>query len=189
MTQVTDARTEVPNDSPTASTPLTLLVIVLSVALVAALIGLVAFWRAWDSERDEARSREAAVSDARGAATDALTRMSTYDYRSLEADFAWLDEVGTDKFRKELAPSVETVKADIAELKSHADAEVMRASAEVRDDSKVTVLLFLDQMLSDDTGQVSRELSRVEMEMVRVDGEWLVDTITTFNPASTLPTE
>ncbi len=168
---------------------MTLLVAGLSVALVAALVGLVLSWRALDAERDELDRREAAVEDARDAATDATIRMSSYDYRSLDEDFAWLDEVGTDKFRKDFGPAVESLKKTIAELRSHADAEVMRAAAELRGDSKAVVLLFVDQMLSDDTGDISRELSRVEMDMVLEDGEWLVDSLTTFNPASTLPVQ
>jgi len=178
VTQVTEANSEASSSTSTTSAGRNPLVIALAVALVAALVGLGLLWRALDSANDEADRLDQARSEARTAASDALLAMSSYDYRSLDDDFAWIDEVGTDKFRKELTPAVATLK------KTHADAEVMRAAAEVQSDSKATVLLFLDQMLSDDTGEVSRELARVEMEMVRKDGTWLVDTVTTFNPAS-----
>jgi Mce-associated membrane protein len=184
VTQVTEANSEASSSTSTTSAGRNPLVIALAVALVAALVGLGLLWRALDSANDEADRLDQARSEARTAASDALLAMSSYDYRSLDDDFAWIDEVGTDKFRKELTPAVATLKKTIAQLKSHADAEVMRAAAEVQSDSKATVLLFLDQMLSDDTGEVSRELARVEMEMVRKDGTWLVDTVTTFNPAS-----
>lgn len=154
----------------------------LAVALVAALVGLGLMWRALDQEKD----RDAALDDAVRTAREVAVAMASYDYRSVDKDFAWVDEAGTKKFKEVFSGVVETIKPVIVQNNGHADATVMKAAGELDGDTKATVLLFVDQDISDNSqDEPFTELSRVEMNLVLQGDRWLVDKVTTYNYATT----
>ena len=153
------------------------LLVVLSVALAAALV-LVVQLRDDRTERADLEQRAAAGQAAERAAREAVTRMTTYDAATVEEDFSWVDEVGTERFRESFAATSADVVDLVAELGSSAEGTVVDAAATVEDADRVHVLLFVDQELTE-PGQDERRLeeSRVTMEMVRSGGEWLVDEV------------
>lgn len=169
-----------------------ILAIVLAVALAAALVGIGLLWSSLQGEQDEVRelrADRAAVTEARNAAEVVSVAMGSYDYRSFDKDFGWLRQATTEDFRTTFAGEDGDVAAYLADLKGfitsvkgHADAEVVRSAAQLRDDGRVTVLLFVDQILSNGQEEPSQALTRVELTMEEQDDRWLVDDMTVHNP-------
>lgn len=181
--------TRVPNLSKTESLSqkkpawLTAPVIGLALALLVALVALALVWRDLGQERDLREAQDARVASAEQAklaATAATERMTSYDYRSLEEDFAWVTEDGTPKFADTFGKASEPVKKAIVALKAHADGEVTRSAVTLTDDAHATVLMFVDQTISDETSEEKIDQSRVEMVMVLDRGRWLVDEVNLF---------
>lgn len=149
-------------------------VVVLAVLLAAAVVALTLVTLAWRHERD---LRDAG-SAAEKAARTAVVEMTTYDYKSLDHDFAWVDDAGTTKFREHFAKATAPLKTLVTAEKASAQGSVVASAAHVQDTSHVTVLLFVDQTLTK-PGQTQRSLDqpRVEMTMVEQGGRWLVDDV------------
>ena len=161
------------------------LVVALSVALavaLAAVVVVVVLLRADRAERADLEERAAAGEAAESAARAAVTRMTTYDAATVEEDFAWVDEIGTTRFRESFAATSDDVIDLVSELGSSAAGTVVDSAATVEDADRVRVLLFVDQELTE-PGQDERpdetrlEESRVAMEMVRSGDDWLVDEV------------
>jgi Mce-associated membrane protein len=151
---------------------------------VVALLVVTLLWRteADRSERaDQAVERAEAGEAAEAAARKAVVAMTSYRYQTAEEDFAWVEDAGTEKFREQYAELSTPVKELVVRLKATADGSVVASAPVVEDVDHVTVLLFVDQELTSQsgTGQRSRGLDqpRVLMTMVREDGRWLVDAV------------
>ncbi|MET3960194.1 Mce-associated membrane protein [Marmoricola sp. OAE513] len=162
------------------------LALVLAVALGVALVGW-AEARSGDegsSKADRALALAAAEKGATAAARKAAVNLTTYDFSSIDADFAWIDDSGTEKFKAEYAKVSAPIKKAVAELKVHAEGSVDEAAATAKDADHVTVLLFVDQTLLSGTS-TERQLAtpRITMTMVREDGRWLVDDVAVRNLA------
>ncbi|HET9420844.1 MAG TPA: hypothetical protein VFO49_06895 [Nocardioides sp.] len=160
----------------------------LLLALIASLVVLVLVWRDRDEEEDRADSAAALVDASVAAekvARDAVTRMTTYSYRTLEEDFSWVDEVGTEKFQENFAGALEDAVTYIQSLKAKAVGTVIDSSATAADADHVKVLLFVDQKIrSEQESQPGLDQPRVTMQMVRENGEWLVDEVQLNNLVS-----
>jgi len=164
----------VEDDVKTAAKGARTLVIVLVVALVAALVALALVATDAKRQRDEADAGEAAQKAARAA----VVAMTTYDYATIDDDFAWVDDAGTAKFRKQYAEVSAPITKLVVELKAHAKGTVVDSAVRVEDGEHATVLLFVDQTLTN-PGQKQPGLDqpRITMKMVKEDGDWLVDEV------------
>jgi Mce-associated membrane protein len=153
----------------------------LAVALVASLVTVVLLWRDRDDAEDRASRSEALVDAelaAEGAARAAVTRMTTYDFRTVEDDFSWIDEAGTDKFRTTFTDAARPVIAYIRSVKATAEGTVVDSAATAADPDHVKVLLYVDQQIRS-RGRKGADVDqpRITMQMVRQGGEWLVDEV------------
>jgi Mce-associated membrane protein len=160
--------------------------IVLTVGLVICLAGLVheLSTDGTSSQADHALVVSRAESGAEKAARVAAVHLTTYDYRSLDTAFSWVDDAGTAKFRKEYAKVSAPIKKVVAQLKVHAVGSVDDAAAEAKDADHATVLLFVDQTLTSGTSSERKLVTpRVTMTMVRTGGHWLVDEVAVRNLA------
>jgi Mce-associated membrane protein len=148
--------------------------VVLGVLLVGALVVLLLLWRAWDHRRDLDDAGDAAEKAARTAAV----AMTSYDHRTADEDFGWVDTAGTARFRRQYAEVSAPVKELVEQVQAHAEGKVVESAVRVRDTQHATVLLFVDQTITS-AGKDTRELDqpRVVMTMVRQDGRWLVDEV------------
>lgn len=156
-----------------------LLIGVLALALVAAVVALVVVWR----DRDQADDRADASAElvdasvaAEKVARETVTRMTTYDHRTAEEDFGWVDDAATDNFQENFdgADAISVVKS----LKASAEGTVVDSAANAADVDHVKVLLFVDQKVrSEGERGYASEQSRVTVQMVREDGRWLVDEV------------
>ncbi len=165
----------------------------LVVALVASLVALLLVWQDRDDAEERADSADALVDASVAAekvAREAVTRMTTYSYRTIEEDFAWVDEVGTQKFQENFGGAVDDSVTYITSLKAQAVGTVIDSSATAADADHVKVLLFVDQKIrSEQETRPGLDQPRVTMQMVREDGDWLVDEVQLNNLVSSQPSQ
>ncbi len=170
---------------PVTATRARLLVVVLVVALVASLVAVALLWRDRDDADDRASSSESLVDAeiaAEGAARDALERMTTYSFRTVEEDFGWVDDATTEKFQGNFAEAREAALTYVEAVRATAEGSVVDSAATAADADHVKVLLFADQEIRSTQEKGFRlDQSRVTMQMVRQDGDWLVDEVEVVN--------
>ena len=150
---------------------------VLVVLLVAAVVASALLWR---SNQDLAREQDLAVaeSDATEEASRIAVSMTSYDHRTVEEDFAWIEEDGTSGFQETFSESTKPIRQLITRTRATATGKVSDAAGTAEDEDHVEVLLFVDQVLQragDDQSTV--DSNRVVMQMVRQGGRWLVDDV------------
>ena len=144
-----------------------------AVLLVAAAIGGVLAIRLAQADPNNpsdslSDTRSAALAAARSHAQAILS----YDYRTLDADFARANKTMTGKFKKDYARTTSTVVRPSAEqYKVVVKAEVTAASVVRAGDHRVVALLFVDQTRLEGP---KVDLNRVRMTLVEKDGNWLV---------------
>ena len=155
---------------------LRLLVGVLGGLLVAALVGLALLW-SHDRDLQHQADLRAAEDAAAGAASDIAEQMTSYDYRTVGQDFAWVRDDGTASFRKTYEESTKPIQRLVVRTRAHAEGKVSDAAATAQDADHVTVLLFVDQALQHPGGRTRTDSSRVVMDMVFQGGRWLVDDV------------
>lgn len=120
----------------------------------------------------------AAGEQAEAAAVSAVTQMTTYNYRTLAADFAWVDQLGTENFQKNYQGASQQVRQVITRLKASATGTVVDSAPKVLSPTEVKVLLFVDQRIrAQGQDGVRIDQPRVAMTMVQQDGRWLVDSV------------
>jgi Mce-associated membrane protein len=176
-----------PDDAPAESGRTRRVVTLMLVgALAIALTAAVVLWR----DRSGLMDRVERAEDARGsagpaaeaAARDAVTRMTTYDHRTVEEDFGWVEDAGTPEFEETFTGASADAVRLIKGLRSSAVGTVIASAATVEDAGHVRVLLFVDQELrAPGQAEPALEESRVIMQMVRQDGRWLVDDVQLLN--------
>lgn len=157
----------------------------LALALVAALVAVVLLWNDRDEANDRAEASAGLVNAevaAEKAAREAVTRMTTYHFRTVDEDFAWVDDAGTEKFEENFTRAAEESVTLIKSLKARAAGTIVESSATAADAGHVKVLLFVDQEIrSQDERGVRLDQSRVTLQMVKQDGQWLVDEVELTN--------
>ncbi len=168
-------------------------VIALAVALVVAVVAVVVLWVGRDGESEPAAAGDsqgaaatsaddadllAAGLDAQEAARAAVERMTTYSWRTVEDDFTWVDDAGTEQFRAYFAGAGRDAIAVIKSLKASATGTVVDSAPSVTDAEHVKVLLFVDQEITAaEQDGTKLDQPRVSMQMVLQDGAWLVDEV------------
>lgn len=167
--------------APGRNVPLVVLV-VLGV-LAAAAIGVAAYLGF--QARNDAAYQES-LDQAPAAAERAAVAVLSYDHESLEADRDAAAKFLSSGYQKDYLKTYELVQQNAPELKAQVEAEVLASSAMVgsgdRDPDRVPVLLFVNQttVSTATEGRPSVALNRVRFDMVKVDGSWLVDDITSY---------
>ncbi len=156
----------------TRSRAVTLVVLSLIVGLVVALALL---WR-HTRRLEETEALAVAEREATQVASDIAVAMTTYDHRTLDQDFSWVEEDGTDSFEETFAASTRPLRGLIKKTRANAEGTVTDAAGTAEDEEHVRVILFVDQVIERGVDQQrTGESSRVVMEMVDQDGRWLVD--------------
>ena len=131
--------------------------------------------------------REAArVQDAEETAPSVAERAAeailAYDHRSLDADrdaaerfmTSGFAEKYSDSFTKVVAPAARTYKAQVT-------AEVLGSAVVRAEEDRVKVLVFVNQTtVATNKKNPQQALNRVEFDLVRRGGSWLVDEITSY---------
>jgi Mce-associated membrane protein len=167
--------------APGRNVPLVVLVVLGVLAAVA--IGVAAYLGF--QARNDAAYQES-LDQAPAAAERAAVAVLSYDHESLDADRDAAAKFLSSGYQKDYLKTYELVQQNAPELKAQVEAEVLASSAMVgsgdRDPDRVPVLLFVNQttVSSATEGRPSVALNRVRFDMVKVDGSWLVDDITSY---------
>jgi hypothetical protein len=158
------------------------LVLLLVVAGAAAL-----GWLSWAGVDgvDDVRSADrvaTASTSAAAAAERAAAAILVYDHRRLEEDRDQAAEFMTDDMAAKYTETFDSVVAPAAEqTKAQVTVEVQGSAVVRASEDRARVVLFVDQSTtSTATTTPKLALNRVEMVMVREDGSWLVDEITSY---------
>ena len=136
--------------------------------------------------RDQIRTLQAekkANEDAVTAAKAFVAKVTTYSYKAGEHDFGWVEELQNEKVRSQFEERVDDLKKAIETSRTSAKGQVVEAMGRVVDETQVEVLAFVDQAITDPSGEVSVEESSITLTM-KLDedsGDWQVDTLTFLN--------
>jgi len=117
---------------------------------------------------------------ARAAAIAETRATLTYNYKTLAADFAAAEKGLTTRFAQNYALTTAASVTPLAK-KYHAvsQAAVTGAGVSAATDASATVLLFVDQTVTNSQIPHPRlDRSRIEASMVRVNGRWLINGMT-----------
>jgi Mce-associated membrane protein len=152
--------------------------------LTAVAVGVAAYFVAQAQRTADYRE---ALDRAPAAAESAAAAVLSYDYESLEADRDAAAKFLTEEYRSDYVDTFDKLVVDSAtETRASVEAEVLASSAMLggseRDPDRVPVLLFVNQATTSSaaSGEPSVALNRVRLDMVNVDGTWLVDGITSY---------
>ena len=155
---------------------------VLALALVAtaAVLGL----GTWNFR--EVREQDAVAEASRSApaaAERASAAILSYGYQSLDADEKSAERYMTPAYSKKYADTFDRlVRPNAAKVKAKVEAEVKASGVSHADADRVNVLVYVNQTTTStaNSGQPQVALNRVQLSMVKVDGTWLVDDITSY---------
>lgn len=161
------------------------LVLALLAVLAAAAVALAAV-AGFSAQR--AQDRLEALDRAPAAAERAAAAVLSYDFESLQADRDAAAKFLTDDYRDEYVTTFDALVTENAEAtQARVEAEVLASSAMLPSDgqegspARVPVLLFVNQTtVSTANEQPTVALNRVRLDMLQVDGTWLVDGITSY---------
>ena len=148
------------------------LVLGLAVALVGACVALGLTWRK-ASDRDELLT---AATSAETAGRSAAVHMTTYDYRTLDQDFAWVVNDGTASFADSFKDASDSVRELAESTQARSEGTVIASAPDVSDATHARVLAFVDQTISE-VGKKKPILQRwrIQLTLVHQHGRWLVD--------------
>ncbi len=123
-----------------------------------------------------------AVETAPSVAERAAEAILAYDHRTLDADQDAAQRFMTPEFAKTYADTfTRTVKPAARTFKAQVSSEVQGSSVVRATADRVRVLVFVDQTtVATNKKNPQVALNRVEFDMVRRGGSWLVDGITSY---------
>lgn len=124
-----------------------------------------------------------AVDDASAAALDAARRyavvLTSVSSDDLDANFDAVLDGATGEFKDMYAQSSEQLRQLLVDNQATAEGVVIEAGVKSATPSKVEVLLFVDQTVTNTVSPEPRlDRSRVVMTMELVDGRWLASDVT-----------
>jgi Mce-associated membrane protein len=113
------------------------------------------------------------------ASRDAARTLLSYDYRTLDKDFAAGKAVTTGAFQKQYADTTAKVVAPVAkDKKAVVKAEVVTAGVVRASANRVVTIVYVNQVTTTSLAAGPKvDLSRVRMTLVRVDGHWRVSKV------------
>lgn len=124
----------------------------------------------------------AVATSAPAAAERASAVILSYDYKTLAADKKAAIRFMTPAYAKEYSGTFELVLESAPKLKAQVAAKVMASGLANAGENRASVLVFVDQTTHStaNDGEPQTALNRVRMDMVKRDGAWLVDDITSY---------
>ena len=139
------------------------------------LVATVWMWSSRDGADDVSAAREAQV-----AAERAVVPVLSYDYEHLEDDQRAAQALMTGGYREEYDKLFTVLEENAPQTRTRVSAEVIASGIVRASDDRVQVLVFVDRPT---TNKLSAEpvvyKDQVTLSMQLVDGEWLVDDLTT----------
>ena len=121
-----------------------------------------------------------AATAALAAATSGVASVLSYNYKSLDHDFATAEALLTPSFRKSYdATTAKTVQPLAAKYKAVSTAQVSAAGIIVATTSTAKVLVFVSQQVTNTQLSAPRlDRSRIVVDLVHTHGQWLINKLT-----------
>lgn len=143
------------------------------VLLVAAVV--VESVRLHDADNRGLSSRERTVIQV---ATQYAVQFATYNYRSLDQDFALTESHAVEPFLSTYRSETSQIRPTLLRFKSSSTGTVLGAGIASLTSSSAVVDLFLDQTISNSASAQPRvDTERVKMTLVRRGGRWLISQV------------
>jgi Mce-associated membrane protein len=154
------------------------------VVVVAALLGVVAHRLSTQTHNRNATAAAGYLAGPNALAAEAAAAREvratlTYNYKTLNADFAAAEAGLTPSFRVSYLHTTATAVTPLA-TKTQADstAAVTAGGVSVATETNATVLLFVDQTVTNNLLAHPRlDRSRIEVTMAKQGGKWLIDNL------------
>jgi Mce-associated membrane protein len=146
----------------------------------AAVLGLLV-WNVVDVREQDAVDEASRAAPA--AAERASAAILAYSYKSLDADEKAAAGYMTPAYAKKYSDTFDRlVRPNAAKIKATVEAEVKASGVNRAEADRVNVLLYVNQATTStaNSGTPQVALNRVQLSMVRTDGRWLVDDITSY---------
>lgn len=153
-------------------------------AVVVVLLGVLAFTQSSRiSDLEATADREAEISEVAGTFADALL---TYDYRDLEAGADAVAAGATESFATEYRQAFDAgLGEQITALKATSAATINDVLISRSTGDTARVIVVADSEVRSDEGNQARVGSYIDLSMVRIDGRWLVDMVSSVANAAT----
>ena len=149
--------------------------ITIVVATVVLLLAAAGGWFIGD-HHESREQRDAAVIKA---ASRNVVDLMSYDYRTIDKDMARALSRTTGPFHKTMSTAMKANAKDFVALEAIAKVEVIAAAVQSVGDSRATVLLFVDQTVTNSrTTGPTTDPTRIIMEMRTRSGEWRISRLT-----------
>ncbi|PKV82136.1 hypothetical protein [Nocardia fluminea] len=145
-----------------------------AVAAVAALVAAGYFGWKLDDKSDTDAAAEAGLAAARAYAVT----LTSVDSNNLDRDFAAVLDGSTGEFKDMYTRSSGQLRQLLLENKATGTGTVLDAAVKSKSETKVEVLLFIDQTVTNIAAADPRvDRSRIQMTMELVDGRWLASRV------------
>ncbi|MBJ7358320.1 DnaJ domain-containing protein [Nocardioides sp.] len=186
--QVTDAGTE-PRTAPRGKRVVPAWLLAGLALAIAIFVGL-SIWQATqnDDPGSGAASSDLTSSDARDAqvaAEKAAVAILAYDYRDLEGSHDAAVPYMTEDYREKYEQLFEVIEQNSPNTKTIVRAELVASAVGLVGEDRIQVLVFVNRpTLNADLTEPEISKDQATLTMVEVDGEWLVDDMTTTLPES-----
>lgn len=162
------------SDKAPRGTRAVLVWVTLSVILIAALGFAAERGLAWR----EAERREQAAVDARKAAEDEVVGLITISAQSTDEDLEALIEGATATFRDDLRDQADRLRQEVVENKVEATGEVVSTGlVNLEDDAATVIVAARGTVKNRNARQPEPRNYRLEVELLEVDGTWLVSAL------------
>jgi Mce-associated membrane protein len=155
---------------------------------VAIFVGL-SIWQA-DRNGDEGGASVSDVTpsdarDAQSAAEKAVVAILAYDYRDLEGSRDAAVPYMTEDYREKYEQLFEVIEQNAPNTKTIVRADLVASAVGLIGDDRIQVLVFVNRpTVNAETTEPTISKDQATLTMVEVDGEWLVDDMTTTLPQS-----
>lgn len=185
MTDVESADDDVPAPDPPKRRRAVLAILCALLAIVAVVLGVTAV--SLRSELDDERNDRREVAEVAGAFSEAIL---SYDFEDLDATKARVLDLATGDFADDFQQSFEGLSALVEAVKGQATATVQDVFVGDVGDGEATVITVVDLAATGASGDRTVPDSYIRLSLVRVDGAWKVDGLTSLNFArdDTAPT-
>ncbi len=146
-----------------------LVVVAIAAIVVAAILGV---------QLKEERDIDAAADEARAAAEQYAVTLTSVSSDNLDANFAAVLDGATGEFKDMYSQSSGQLRDLLVENKANAQGKVIDSGIKSATTSKVEVMLFVDQTVTNTATPDARiDRSRVLMTMEKIDGRWLASKV------------
>jgi Mce-associated membrane protein len=144
-----------------------------AVGVAAVVLTVLQTLRLRDEHADDDARRQAIVT-----ATNYAVDLTTYDFSHLDAEFQKVLDESTGSFRSEYTAASASLRDLIAKFKATASGKVLETAVVASDTSHATVLLFVDQTVTNTNSTAPRvDRSRMKMGLEKHNGKWLISSL------------